>query len=329
MTKQRVAMGIVALLVIVAGAWLAFGRRTGDLDALVASGTVEATESDLGFQVGGRIVALTVQEGDRVAAGQELARLDVAELQARREAAEAQLEGAQAVLSELQAGARPEELRQARAAESAARERLEDAARVLERTRALEAGGAVSREALEQARTAHQIAGAQHEQAQQQLEMVQRGPRSERVAAQRAAVRAAESAISQVDATVSNAVIRAPFAGIVTVRHRQPGEAVGPGSPVVTVMDPADRWVRIYVRQDMIGNVQLGQRAEIRTDSDPARAYDGRVTFIGSQAEFTPRNVQTAEQRVRLVYAVKVTIMDDSALVLKPGIPADVRLVVQ
>jgi HlyD family secretion protein len=329
MTKQRVAMGIVALLVMVAGAWLAFGRRTGDTGALVASGTVEATESDLGFQVGGRIDALTVQEGDRVAAGQELARLDVAELAARREAAEAQLEGAQALLAELQAGARPEELRQARAAESAARERLEEAARMLERTRTLEAGGAVSREALEQARTAHQVARAQHEQAQQQLEMVQRGPRSERVAAQRAAVRAAESAIAQVDATVSSAVIRAPFAGIVTVRHRQPGEAVGPGSPVVTVMDPADRWVRIYVRQDMIGNVQLGQRAEIRTDSDPARAHDGRVTFIGSQAEFTPRNVQTAEQRVRLVYAVKVTITDDAALALKPGIPADVRLVVQ
>jgi HlyD family secretion protein len=329
MTKQRVAMGIVALLVIVAGAWLAFGRRAGDADALVASGTVEATESDLGFQVGGRIVALTVQEGDRVAAGQELARLDVTELQARREAAEAQLEGAQAVLSELQAGARPEELRQARAAESAARERLEDAARMLERTRALEAGGAISREALEQARTAHQIARAQHEQAQQQLEMVQRGPRSERVAAQRAAVRAAQSAIAQVDATAANAIIRAPFAGIVTVRHRQPGEAVGPGSPVVTVMDPADRWVRIYVRQDVIGQVQIGQRAEIRTDSDPARAYGGRVTFIASQAEFTPRNVQTAEQRVRLVYAVKVTITDDAALVLKPGIPADVRLVGQ
>jgi HlyD family secretion protein len=329
MMKQRVVVGTVAVLVILVGAWLAFGRRDGSADALMASGTVEATEADLGFQVGGRIRELTVQEGERVAAGQELARLDLTEFEARREAAQAQLEGAQALLSELQAGARPEELRQSRAAESAARERMEEAGRMLERTRALEAGGAVSREALEQALSAHQIARAQHEQAQQQLELVLRGPRSERVAAQRAAVRAAESAIAQVDATVANATIRAPFAGIVTVRHRQSGEAVGPGAPVVTVMDPADRWVRIYVRQDVIGKVQIGQRAEIRTDSDPARAYGGQVSFIGSQAEFTPRSVQTAEQRVRLVYAVKVTITDDAALVLKPGVPADVRLVAQ
>jgi HlyD family secretion protein len=319
-------IGVVVLVLLVLGAWLAFGRTRDDGATLFASGTVEATQADLGFQLGGRIERIAVQEGESVAAGAELARLEAAELEARRGAAEAQIEAARALLAELQHGARPEELRQANAAELAARERMQEASRLLERARALEAGGAVSREALDQAQSAYEIARAQHEQAREQQGMVRTGPRTERLAAQQAALRQAESALAQVDAALSNAVIRAPFAGIVTVRHRQPGEAVGPGAPVLTLMDTADRWVRIYVRQDAVGRVSLGQQASIRTDSDPSRTYSGRVTWISSQAEFTPRNVQTAEQRVRLVYAVRVAITDDTAMVLKPGLPADVTL---
>src|SRR5690606_6934429 len=160
----------------------------------------------------------------------------------------------------------------------------------------------------------------------EQLALVRSGARRERVDAQRAAVRQAEAAVAQAQAMLSNARIRAPFAGIVTVRHRQPGEAVSPGMPVVTLMAPADRWVRSYVREDRVGRVSLGQRAEIRADAYPDRRYDGRVVFIAGGAEFTPRNVQTAEERVKLVYAVKVAIEGDSALELKPGVPADVRL---
>src|SRR5690606_1740244 len=100
----------------------------------------------------------------------------------------------------------------------------------------------------------------------------------------------------QVEAALSGARIHAPFAGIVTVRHRQPGEAVSPGMPVLTLMDPADRWVRIYVREDLVGRVALGQPAEIRVDAYPDRDFRGRVVFIADAPEFTPRNVQTAEE---------------------------------
>jgi multidrug resistance efflux pump len=142
---------------------------------------------------------------------------------------------------------------------------------VLERTRALEEGGAVSREALEQARTAYEVARAQHEHASEQLGMVQTGARTERIDAQQAAVRGAEAALAQVEAALSNAIIRAPFAGVVTVRHRQPGEAVAAGAPVLTLMDPDDRWVRIYVREDEVGSVALGQRAQVRAGMDRRR----------------------------------------------------------
>ena len=324
---KRIAPVIVLLLAaVVIVAWLV--RRGGsEAGELSASGTVEVTEADLGFQVGGRIAEVNAAEGDRVDAGSVLARLEVSELSARRAAAAAQVDAARAQLAELEEGARPEELAQARAAEQSAREQMEDARRLVERMRPLYEGGAVSRQALDQAETAYAVARAQHEQAVQQAGMVQRGPRAERLTAQRAVVEQAEAMLAQADAALTHATIVAPFAGVVSVRHREPGEAVSPGAPVFTMMNPADRWVRIYVREDVVGRVTIGQRAEIRSDSDPDRAVAGRVTHIASNAEFTPRNVQTAEERVRLVYAVKVQIADDEAMLLKPGVPADVRLI--
>jgi HlyD family secretion protein len=318
-----VAVVVVAAAVVV---WLFVAGRNGSTDALEASGSVEAMEADLGFQTGGRIASILVNEGDVVQQGSELARLDVAELDARRAGAEAQLDAARALLAELRQGARPEELRQARSMELAARERMQDAARALERTRTLEEGGAVSREALDQARTAHEVARAQHAQTVEAVQIAQRGARAERIDAQTAAVRQAQAALGQAQAQLAHALVTAPFDGVVTVRHRQPGEAVGPGAPVVTIMNPGDRWVRIYVREDAIGRVSVGQRAEIRSDSDRDRTFDGRVTFIATQAEFTPRNVQTTEERVKLVYAVRVAIEGDAGMMLKPGVPADVRL---
>ena len=156
---------------------------------------------------------------------------------------------------------------------------------------------------------------------------MQAGPRTEQIQAQRAVVRQGEAAVSQAQAALDNAAIRAPFAGVVTVRHREPGEAVSPGLPVVTLLNPADRWVRIYVREDEVGRVSLGQKATITSDSDPSKRYQGRVSYVASQAEFTPRNVQTQEERVKLVYAVKVAITGDPGNVLKSGVPADVSLV--
>ncbi|MBI4520261.1 MAG: efflux RND transporter periplasmic adaptor subunit [Gemmatimonadetes bacterium] len=325
MTRLRIGIVVVVVLAV-AAVWMLSRRGKGGDRYLVASGTVEATEVDLGFQVAGRVERIDVREGDAVHAGAELAALDRAELEARRAAAEAQVTAVRAQLAELEAGFRPEELSQGRSALAAAAQRLADAARDLERTRVLFEGGAVSREALDNAETVHEIARTQHEQARAQLDILERGPRTERIAGQRALVRQAEAALEQTNTLLQNAVIVAPLAGIVTLRHREPGETVSPGLPVLTLMDPADRWVRIYVREDQVGRVSIGQPAVITADSYPERTYDGHVVFIASEAEFTPRNVQTQEERVRLVYAVKVAIRGDPGRDLKPGLPVDVRL---
>jgi HlyD family secretion protein len=229
-------------------------------------------------------------------------------------------------LAELEAGAREEEVSQGRSGLRAAARRLEEAGRELARARTLHEGGAISEQALDRAATAYEVAETGVEQAREQLTILERGPRPERVAAQRAAVAAAEAGVREVVARLDQAIITAPFAGVVTLRHREPGESVQPGQPVVTLMDPSDRWVQIYVPEDRIGTVSVGQRAVITSDSYPDREHRGEVSFISSEAEFTPRNVQTKEERVKLVYAVRVRILGDAELVLKPGVPADVVL---
>ncbi len=325
MNRKRLIPIVVGLAVVVLGIYLVV-RNGGADDALVASGTVEATEAALGFQAPGRIQRVVPNEGDRVRAGDTLAWLDRAELEARRAQAAAQRAAAQAMLAELEAGARSEELAQAREAARAALERYTDAQRDFERVQRLLQGGAVSQEAYDKAKLALDVATSQRDQAAEQLKLVATGPRPERIAAQRAAVAQGEAAVRQAEAALANAVITAPFDGVVTVRDREPGETVGAGAPVLTVMNLADRWVRIYIREDRIGAVQIGQPAVIRADTYRGKEYGGAVSFISSEAEFTPRNVQTTEERVKLVYAVKVRISGDPTNDLKPGMPADVRL---
>lgn len=305
---------------------LAGGCDAGDPEAIVASGTVEATEASLGFQMAGKIAWIGVREGETVEKGTEVARLDQEELLARRGAATASADAARALLAELERGFRPEEIAEGAAALRGAEERVADAHRDLERARRLFDGGAVSREMLDKAETAARMAEAARDQARERVGILDEGPRRERITAQRAMVAQADASVAQVEAALSNAVITVPFPGVVTLRHREPGETVAPGLPVLTVMDPDDRWVRIYVREDRIGAVSLGQGATITADTYPDRSYRGEVVFISNRAEFTPRNVQTAEERVKLVYAVKVRVTGDPEQDLKPGVPADVVL---
>ncbi|MDP1891760.1 MAG: efflux RND transporter periplasmic adaptor subunit [Gemmatimonadaceae bacterium] len=322
---KRAPIAIIVIAAVAGGAYYLLRDRSAG-DGLSASGTVEATEASLGFQAAGRIERIRVNEGDRVKAGDTLAVLDRTELEARQAQARAQVAAAEAGLSELERGARREELVQAREADSTAAARLADAQRDLARAEQLFRGGAASQEAFDKARFAAEVARSQRAQAAQQLRLVLAGPRVERIAAQRALVQSAQAQQRQVGAQLANAVIVAPFDGLVTVRQRQPGETVAPGAPVVTVANFDDRWVRIYIAENRMGAVSIGAPATITTDTYRDRTYAGAVSFIASEAEFTPRNVQTTEERVKLVYAVKVRNTGDTTLALKPGMPADVML---
>ncbi|MGA9836704.1 MAG: HlyD family efflux transporter periplasmic adaptor subunit [Gemmatimonadaceae bacterium] len=327
MNRKRVIPAAVGLLVVATAVYLVAFRSRADAAQQATSGTVEATEANLGFEVPGRILSIGPHEGDRVRAGDTLALLDRSELAARRAQAGAALDAARASLAELLHGSRREELAQAREADSVATARLADAQRDFARAQRLFQGGAIPRESFDKASLALDVARGAKAQADQQLTLVTSGPRIERIQAQRAGVLQAEAAVRQADATMDNGVVTAPFDGVVTIRNREPGETVPAGSPVLTVMNLHDRWVRIYVREDRIGAVRIGEPATITTDTYADRTYPGVVSYVSSQAEFTPRNVQTTQERVKLVYAVKVRITGDTTTYdLKPGMPADVRL---
>lgn len=271
----RIRILIIGVAVVLAaGAYFITHALNDRNNGMLASGTVEATDAQLGFQAAGRIDYIGVHEGDEVKQGQELARLDRRENQARLEQARAQV-----VATEV---------------------RLHDARRDLERSRKLLAGGAIGQEAYDKASLAFKVAQSENIQA--------------------------KASVQQIEAILANMTIRASFDGVVTVRHHEPGEIVAPGIPVLTVMNPNDRWVRIYIPERNIGAVHLGQKATITADTWPDKHYGGEVVYIASEAEFTPKNVQTTEERVKLVYAVKVRITDDPKFELKPGMPADVRL---
>jgi len=294
-------------------------------DAIVASGTVEATQAELGFQVSGRLEKLAVREGDQVAAGGQLAQLEQSELIAQRAVARAQVAAAQAGLSELLAGSRREEVAQARAALAVATEKRNYAQRDVERLAPLAEQSLVSRQAFDQQRTQLSIAEGEMAKATEELQILATGPRSEKIAAQRAALAQAQAMVERIEAQIAQTELTAPFSGTITVRHREPGEALSPGHPVLTLRNFDDRWVRVYIPGDEVGNLTLGQPASITGDANPDKRYTGTISYIASVAEFTPRNVQSTKDRVKLVYEVRVRVAGDTTVDLKPGLPADVR----
>lgn len=323
---RRRAPILALLLAIAAGAsWLLLREEAPDT-AILAAGTVEAREADLGFRTTGRIELISVDEGDRISEGQLLAVLDQQELAAALAAARARAEAAGATLEELTEGFRSEEIEQARAVLRAAERRRLDATRDLERAKNLYEDGAISEQALDDRETVATVAESEMQGASERLRLLESGTRSERISAQRAALAASEAEAERVEALLEYAQITAPNSGLITIRHREPGEIVSAGAAVLTLMKPDDRWVRIYVRADRVGRLSIGQTAMITADAYPERTYTGRVVFIASEAEFTPRDVQTTEERVKLVYRVKVQIEGDSSFDLKPGLAADVRL---
>lgn len=325
---QKKHRAIIAVTVLTATGALVAYRTTfaaDTPDVILASGTVEATQADLGFQVSGRLQDVSVHEGDQVTAGTQIAALEREELIAQRNVAVAQLTGAQAVLRELVAGSRPEEIAQAEAAVAVATDRRDGARRDVERLRPLADQSLVSKQQFDRQSTALDVAEGEVAQATEQLRILETGPRAERIAAQRAATEQASAVVERIDAMLSQTILLAPTNGVVTVRHREPGEALSPGNPVATIRDLSDRWVRIYVPGDQVGRLTVGAAASITADAEPQKQYGGVVSYIASVAEFTPRNVQTTKDRVKLVYEVRVRVTGDPTVDLKPGLPADVR----
>ena len=314
-------VGASLAMILLLGA-CARGNRPAAGD-LVLSGNLEVTDAQLGFKVAGRVSERLVDEGGRVTAGQLVARLDDAEQQDQLALRQAELAGAEALLAELEAGSRPQEIAAAEAAlrsTEAERDRVRlDHARLRE----LRQREVIADREFESAQALLKVAEARATESAERLKLVKEGPRAETITQARARVAQARAAVGLATTQLANTRLSSPLAGIVLSHQIEPGEFVAPGTPVVTVGDTARMWVRAYVNQTDLGRVRHGQQVAIRTDSFPGKDFAGTVSFIAAEAEFTPKTVQTPKERVKLVFRIKVDVANpDDAL--KTGMPADV-----
>lgn len=302
-----------------------------------ASGYVEATEVRVAAEVGGRLLEVTAEEGRRVAAGDVLARIDTRDLEIAKARAVAERDQAAAQMRLVQAGPRREEIRQASAqAESAkadvaaAAAELKAATEDLGRFEALLAANAGSRKQRDDAATRVAVAEARLNAARERLraaeEVVARlraGARRDEVASAGARVSAVDAQIAALDKNIADAVVRAPVGGTITAKLADAGEMIAPRAPVAVISDLDQAWANVYVDEPLVPQLKLGQAVTLVTDA--GQRLSGSITYISPRAEFTPRNVQTAEERSKLVYRIKVTV-DNREGILKPGMPVEAEL---
>jgi HlyD family secretion protein len=310
-------------LVLVAGLLGAACREGGDPGLIVASGHVEATEVLVSTKVAGAIEGLAVDEGSAVAAGQELAAIDTTDTRLALDAARAERAQAEAELRLRLAGSRVEDVREAKAQVSRAEVDLDGAQRDLDRMEGLLSAGSGTTKARDDARTRRDAARAALDAARERLRRLEAGFRAEEKDAARARLRAAEARIAQLEQQLRDARIVSPVVGVVTEKLAERGELAARGTGIVVVTDLANAWLNAYVAEPDLARVRLGQEAEVVTDGGESRK--GRVSFVASRAEFTPKNVQTRDERVKLVYRIKVALENADGL-FKPGMPATAHL---
>lgn len=319
---------LIPLLLAAGGAafWALHNREAPDRDGdLTLYGNLDIREANLAFNASEHIGEILVQEGDRVKPGQVLARLDTEKLQASVAAAEAAREAQAQALARLQAGSRPEEVRRARAQADALQARARTAELSYERLERLAAQKLAAPEDLDQARATADAAQGEMRAAEETYALAVAGPRQEDIAQAKAELAAREAGLSLAREQLADATLSAPAAGIVRDRLLEPGDLASPQTPVLTlaVMDPL--WVRAYVPEPELGRIAEGMRAEVHTDSFPGKVYRGWVGFVSPTAEFTPKNVETADLRTRLVYQVRVFVCDPQGE-LRLGMPATVTV---
>jgi HlyD family secretion protein len=351
-------------------------------------GNIELTQVDMAFKISGKIGALEIDEGDPVRAGMVLARLEARQLESQRsrdraalEAAEslvpqlqtaierqkaslaaetelrqAQLSQAEAALRDLLAGARTQEIQQARASVEEAASQQGQARQDWERAQVLHKNDDISTAQFDQYRARFDTASAALRQAQERLALIIEGPRKDQIQGARAQVDQARANIRLTEASrlelkrmeqeletrraqadqaraqlavteaqLADAAASSPVNGVVLVKSAELGEVLAPGTTFATLGEMDRPWMRAYIGEQDLGRIRLGDKVKVTTDSYPGKIYWGKISFISSEAEFTPKQIQTPEERVKLVYRIKIEV-ENPAHELKLNMPAEAEI---
>lgn len=324
--KRIIAIAVLAGIVI--GGLLLYprwSRKAQPPHEMKLSGNIEAHESLVSFKVTGRIIDLPVEEGQAVQEGQLLARLDSDDY---RQAVTVDRANARVRDDQLKlalAGSRTQDVQAAHQAVLDAKADLDQKEKDLARYNDLYTKDEIPGQTRDQAETNVVRAKATYERQQEIYNELVEGTRKEEIAVDRANLHQAHENVAMSQIRLDYTTLKAPISGVILVRQAELGEVVSPGTPVYTLADLDHIWVRVYVPETDLGRIKWGQQVSVGTDTYPAKRYHGRVSFISSEAEFTPKSVQTDEERVTLVYRVKVDI-DNTNHELKPGMPADVYI---
>jgi HlyD family secretion protein len=335
-TTSRLLAGILSVAPMAAAC-----GDAAPVTAIRVSGHVEATEIHVASEVAGRIQEMRVKEGDRVAAGDVLARLDTRDTQLQIRRGRAERAAADAQVRLLRAGARPEDIRQADAQVLSAEAEvttieaeLKLAELDLERFESLLQANAGSRKQRDDARARVDVARERQRGARERVQAAREtaarlrsGARQEEIDLALARVAAVDAQLASLEKAVRDAEVVAPAAGIVTLTLMEAGELASPRAPLLVITDLDRAWANLFVPEPMIPRIGLGRPATVFTDAG-GPGVPGTITFVSPQAEFTPRNVQTAEERSKLVYRIKVSVDNRSGL-LKPGMPVDADIPLQ
>ena len=325
--KRRLPI-LIALLVVAGAAAYFYPRlkkKPHSENEIVLSGNIEAHESLVSFKVSGRIIELPVEEGQFVQAGALLAQLEDADYQQRVRIDEANVRVRKSNLALTLAGTREQEIQAAEQNMLDAKADLQQKKLDYERAQRLYSEDAISAQDRDLADTALKRSQATFQAAEQKYSEAREGSRKEDIAIAQSNLKEADANLGMSRVNLGYATLRAPSAGVITVRQAELGEVVVPGTPVVTLADRDHIWLRAYLPETDLGRIRWGQDAVITTDTYPGKQYHGRVSFIASDAEFTPKSVQTYKERVTLVYRIKIDI-DNPSHELKPGMPADAHV---
>jgi HlyD family secretion protein len=319
---------VVALLLLLAvggaGAWWWLNHKPAE-GPIQLTGNVEVRQVNLGFKVAGRIQTLKVDEGDGIAEGQVLAQLEKVYFEDSIAQLTAQRDQAKANLAKMVAGNRPEDIAQAEANVKEKEATLANAKVTFDRADQLLKGAVGTRKAYDDSQAALREADARLNVAREALRLMRAGFRVEDIDAARAQLADREAALQVAQRQLTDSDLIAPSGGVVLSRVREVGAIVAAGETVfvLSLTDPV--WVRSYVSEVDLGRIKPGMEVSVRIDTPGAPLFRGRIGFISTTAEFTPKTVETQELRTALVYRIRI-IVPDAGDILRQGMPVTVSV---
>lgn len=329
MNKKVIAIVLVILALVIISFWLwKYNNKNQKDNDLTLYGNVDIRQVSLAFEQSGRIEKLLVQEGDKVKEGQVLATLNTNSLEIQAKQAQAQLKAQQEAIVKQQVGARPEEISQAQAQLASTQADLDKANKNLQRLQILVSstdGRAISQQELDYAKSNQHSAEAAVRERQANLELIIKGARKEDREATKAQYEVTKANLDLINYNLTQAELKSPVNAVVRARLQEVGDMTTAQKAVYTLALTDPKWVRVYANEKDLSSIHMGGTAQVIRDAYPDQPINGKIGYISSVAEFTPKTVQTDEIRTTLVYEVRVYVNDPNDQ-LKMGQPVTVKV---